>query len=285
MVAAGWLLAKSQWLKPKWLDVANDLTAKILLPVLLFLGSYRYGQPDDVPLTLLAAFYFPMLIIFVALMWLLNKQTNKSPFALCAVYSNNVFLGIPIVSQVVGDAGIRYAFMVIAFHSLLAFSLYYVASSHSLKRSRWQPIINTFKNPIVMSLVLGLSLNKIGLELPQWLLNGLGLISEVALPGALLVLGASLARLRLSNFWQGLLISSIKLIALPCLVYLLSKFVFGLANEITLVLIIFSGCPVGISAYPVVINDGRDGSLVSSAILLSSLGCVVTLPIWLLLLG
>ena len=284
LVALGWGLAKLNWLKPHRCDQASKITAQLLLPTLLFYGSYRYGLPNDAPLTLLAAFYLPMLVIFAVVMWFNRHKTNHPAFALSAIYSNNVFLGVPIVTHVIGEAGLKFAFMVIAFHSLLAFSLYYLASAKQPSASRWQPLVNTLKNPIVLSLVLGLLFNRSGIVLPELVLSGLSLVSQAALPGALLVLGASLARLSVSHHRSGLIIALIKLISLPLAVLAMARLVLGLSDQITVVLIILSACPVGISVYSVVAGDGRDPALVSSAILLSTIGCVITLPLWLMML-
>lgn len=281
LVAMGWLLSGLSWFSARLSEGASELTANILLPSLLFYGTYQHGLPDDVPLSLLAAFYIPMLMLFTVMLWWRRQQANRSAFALAGIYSNNVFLGLPIISHVVGDSGLSYAYMIIAFHSSLAFSLYYFSSSRQNQVSRWHAIIKTFKNPIVMSLVLGMLLNFSGLQLPAPGISVLNILSEAALPCALFVLGASLSRFRLVDYRQGVAIAAIKLIGLPLLILLMARGVIGLSEPAILVLIILSACPVGISAHPVVVGDGRDGSVVSSAIVLSSIASMVTIPVWL----
>lgn len=285
LVATGWALAKLSWFGSRWSEGAGELTAKILLPSLLFYGSYQHGLPADVPLSLLVAFYIPMVVLFTLIVLVKRRQANKSAFSLACIYSNNVFLGLPIIAHVIGETGLRYAFMVIAFHSLLAFSLYYFSSSPQNQASRWHTMVKSLKNPIVMSLVLGLVLNRSGLQLPVAVSSVLAMLGKAALPCALFVLGASLSRFQLSSYRQGAVIAALKLMVLPFLVLVMARGVLALPDEVIMVLIILSACPVGISAYPVVAGDGRDPSIVSSAILLSSLASMVTIPVWLAVLS
>ena len=39
LAAVGWLLARLRWLKPGWIEGAGELTAKLLIPCLLFQGT------------------------------------------------------------------------------------------------------------------------------------------------------------------------------------------------------------------------------------------------------
>ena len=79
---------------------------------------------------------------------------------------------------------------------------------------------------------------------------------------------------------ETLLIVAAKLLVLPACVYGLAVFVFGLPAPATAVLVVIASCPVGVNAAALVQAEGRNPALVSSAILLSSIACAVTMPIW-----
>ncbi|MES2316950.1 MAG: AEC family transporter [Pseudomonadota bacterium] len=165
----------------------------------------------------------------------------------------------------------------IAFHGLAAFSLYYLASqgSHVL-----ESLLNAVKSPIVLSLMLGLACNLIGVALPPAVASVLAMLSAAALPCALLALGASLATFRVLNWTETMTTVVAKLVVLPTFVLGMALYVFGLPAPAAAVLVVIASCPVGVNAAALVQADGKNPAQVSSAILLSSIGCIATMPMW-----
>ena len=65
------------------------------------------------------------------------------------------------------------------------------------------------------------------------------------------------------------------------LAWLLAAFVLQVPTDAQAVLVVLASCPVGVNAAFVIAADGQDTDVVHSAILLSSLACAVTIPLWL----
>lgn len=284
MTGLGGVLARSRVLAPGWQGPLTELTAKVFIPIFLFSGAYRNGIPDTVSWQFLAAFFIPLLLLFVAAAYGLRRGEAGAPRALAATYSNTVFVGIPVLTQAFGPDSLRYAFPVIAFHGLVAFTLYYLASPHAGAGSRLgASLFNAVKNPIVVSLMLGLAANAAQVTLPAPLTGTLALLASAALPCALLALGASLASLRIHRPLETLAVVCAKLFLLPACVLGMALMVFRLPPPATAVLVVIAACPVGVNAAALVQADGKNPTLVSSAILLSSILCVATVPLWIAL--
>ena len=280
MTGLGGVLATTRVLSPGWQQGLNGLTARVLIPAFLFGGAYKNGIPIAISWQFLAAFFIPLVLLFAAAAWGVRRSEVSAARALAATYSNTVFVGIPVLTQAFGPDSLQYAFSVIAFHGLIAFTLYYLAAPHaSGSTPLGASLASAAKNPIVISLMLGLAANAVQLTLPPPLTAMLALMSNAALPCALLALGASLAALRLGSWPQTVATVAVKLIVLPVCVLGLAL-LFGLPMPATAVLVVMAACPVGVNAGALVLADGKDGGLVSSAILLSSLLCMVTVPLW-----
>lgn len=285
LAGGGWALARSNWLAPGWAAGAAELTVKLLLPALLLNGAYASALPDALPLRPLAAFYVPLVSLFLLLAVKGRDQPRSAARALAATYSNNAFVGIPVLVQVFGEDSLRHAFPVIAFHSLAGFCLYYIAARRgSQGASLLRSLRAAALNPIVASLFIGFALNLLGLALPQPITRVLDMLAGAALPCALLVLGASLAGLRSQRIAETAAIATAKLAVLPLLVLLMAKYVFALPPDAAAVLVVLAACPVGVNAALVVRAEGQDPGAVSSSILLSSMACTASLPAWLWLL-
>lgn len=285
LAGGGWAIARTGWLAPGWPGGAAELTVKLLLPALLLNGAYHSALPDALPWRPLAAFYLPLVSLFLLLAFSGGDQARSASRALAATYSNNAFVGIPVLVQVFGEDSLRHAFPVIAFHSLAGFSLYYIMARRghqgaSVLRSLRAAVLN----PIVASLFLGFALNLSGLALPQPITRVLDMLSGAALPCALLVLGASLAGLRPQRIAETAAIATAKLAVLPLLVLVMGFYVLALAPDAVAVLVVLSACPVGVNAALVVRAEGQDSGAASSSILLSSIACMASLPAWLWLL-
>ncbi len=106
-------------------------------------------------------------------------------------YSNNVLVGIPLVSTLLGSESLVFVFAILVFHSLILFSLqsFYVALG-SGERVSGAALLKNLANPLIVGLVAGALLNLSGLELPEPFWRLAGWLAQAALPCALLVLGA-----------------------------------------------------------------------------------------------
>lgn len=265
----GCLLARAGWQSS-----LTELTARVLIPVFLFSGAFKNGIPASISWQFLAAFFLPLFAVFLVAAY---GWRPSAPRALAAAYSNTVFVGIPVLSQAFGPDSLQYAFPVIAFHGLAAFSLYYLASP---EKKVLGSLLNAVKNPIVVSLMLGLACNAIGVTLPAALASVLAMLSAAALPCALLALGASLATFRILSWPETIATVLAKLVLLPALVLGMALWVLRLPAPATAVLVVIAACPVGVNAAALVQADGKNPALVSSAILLSSIACIATIPLW-----
>lgn len=276
LAALGSVLAKTRFMTSHWQAGLNELTARLFIPALLFSGAYKNGIAPVVSWQFLAAFFMPLFVLFIVAAYGFGRN---APRALAATYSNTVFVGIPVLSLALGTDSLQYAFPVIAFHGLVAFSLYYLCGAAGT--GLWSALLNVVKNPIVTSLMLGLACNLLALTLPQLVMQILAMLSGAALPCALLALGASLARFRVRSWLDTLLVVAAKLLVLPACVYGVAVFMFGLPAPATAVLVVIAACPVGVNAAALVQAEGRNPALVGSAILLSSIACIATIPLWL----
>jgi predicted permease len=280
LAGLGALLARLPWLRPGWHIGVTELTAKFLIPTLLLGSTWRTGIPPSLSWRVLGAFYVPLALLFVAARYLARRRAGGAATALAATYSNTVFVGIPVLIHALGSGSVEYAYPVIAFHSLVSFSLYHLADGRT--RAGWAaPFLDTLSNPIVAAILLGLALNLGGMAPPPLLAEVLDIVGRATLPCALLALGASVASLKLQRWAEACAVVLAKLVLLPLAVMALAVFAFDLPRAVACVLVVLASCPVGINAAFVVRASGGDGELVNSSILLSSLACAATIPAWL----
>ena len=282
-VAVGFLLAKRRYFDAHFLARFSGITFRFFIPCLLFASIYR----AEISLLALArywsGYFVPLLILFAVIALFARPLT-----ALTTVYANTVMVGIPLVVQTWGDAGLNIAVAVISLNSLTLFFTYALFAALRGRGMTAGKLVrdlgNTLKNPIIFSLVIGAALNLLHVPIYGPLVESLALPGRAALPCSLLILGATLAgiplRVQRRDQLQIALICLCKLLLIPYAVYLFAGNVLHLAPQTTGVLVLLAACPCGVNVLPFAQKSAADRQLVSAAIFLSTVIAVVTLPLW-----
>ena len=301
----GFICTKSRWLSKEQLDALSKFAFSISIPAFLFYQMAKAEFSDQVSLQLFAAFYLPVLTCYF-IAFVINYFFYKSEqldqngssdiknsaasavFALSASYSNNVIVGLPLLLAALGEQVIGIIFLIVTFHSALLFALTSIIATRATAKHDEKPfnylgfIKQTLNNPLIISILLGLVVNLLGITLPESLQDSLALIAKPAIPLALYILGASLAFYQVRQELTFISIAcASKLILLPILVFLTSQYMFKLEPFVVTVLVMLSACPTGVNAYLIAATHQTHQQTVAGAIVVSTLLSIITLPLWL----
>jgi len=301
----GFICTKSRWLTKEQLNALSKFTFSISIPTFLFYQMAKADFSDQISPQLFAAFYVPVLICYF-LAYLINyffykknnTQKNSSSsmknsaasavFALGSSYSNNVIVGLPVLLAALGEQALGVIFLIVTFHSAMLFTLTGAITAkaktkyNSNKFNYLNFIKQTINNPLIISILLGLFVNIIGITLPEFIEDSLALISKPAIALALFILGASLTFYKVRHELTFISIACFsKLILLPTLVFITSQYIFKLEPFIVTVLVILSACPTGVNAYLIAVNHQQHQQTIAGTIVMSTLFSVITIPLWL----
>jgi len=290
----GFVTAKLKWLDREQLSGLSKFVFYFVIPVFLFekMATAKIAGQFDIRYFL--AFYLPLIAMFIlalAANYLFHSKHKKqlgasAVFALGASYSNTVIVGLPVLLAALGDQVVSVVFLIITFHSALLFTL---TSLLCLKNNgnEQSSLIHkvgqqTLYNPIVLSISLGLISHFLPIELPKLMLDTLELFGQPAIPSALFLLGTSLAFYRVKEEKFFISFSTfIKLIIFPSLVWLTTQYVFMVPKDVSTILVVLSACPTGVNAYLIAKIQGVHDDTVAGAVVVSTLACIVTIPMWL----
>lgn len=200
IASLGFICAKSQWLSRTQIDALSKFTFYLSIPAFLFYQMAKADLSKQVSPQLFAAFYLPVLGSYGLAMlthYFFNKcksNTNGAAavFALGGCYSNTVIVGLPILLQAVGEQAVGITFLIITFHSLLLFALTSaIAARSSSKYFNWFHFLKqNIKNPLVLSILLGLTFNLLSIELPYVIQDTLALLGKTSHHYSLIYFGS-----------------------------------------------------------------------------------------------
>ena len=269
----------------------------VAIPVMLFRSLAGIDFPEEIPWGFLLAFYGGAFVTYgagmaVARVRFARPLDEQAIYGMGAGFSNTVLLGIPLMLSAFGPGAVLPTFLIIAFHSVTLLPVT-VALIQTGRRGRDDAgvrlaslVLDVLANPIIIGILLGLTANYFGLTLPgpvDWVA---GLIARVAIPCALLALGASLAGYPLvGELEPALLLASLKLIIHPLITWIIAVPVLGLGAPWAPVAIVMAGMPSGAMVYLFGARYETVADVAARTVLVASALSVVTVSALLVLFG
>lgn len=286
LIVLGYVLGWRRWLADEAASGLASITFKLFMPAILFAGIARADLSVGMSPMLPIAYFTPALAVFGVVNLVVHRWLGRaSPLGLAAAYSNNVLVGIPLVTTLLGTESLVYVFAILVFHSLVLFSLQsFYSAFGSGERVRPAALLKNLANPLIIGLLLGALVNLSALALPQTIWRMVDWLAQAGLPCALIVLGISLSRYRLRPSRSSLMLTAIKLGIFPLLVWWFSAWLPGLDHAARSVLVLLAACPAGVNVLAFVVQSD-DTRPVSSTVFLSTVLAAISLPLWMLLIS
>lgn len=296
LIAIGYAAAKTRLITERAGDGLADYVFALAVPALIFRTlSESQAQLTDSPWGYWAS-YFAAAAIAWALSMIIARRVFKRDareavvHGFCSAQSNTVFLGIPLILQAYGDAGAVPLFLLLAVHlplMMTAASVMIEAADSGDAGFRFGPFIKTLAtHPILLALFAGVLAQLFGVRAPQALKPILDGLAASASPVALVAMGLALSRYGFSSDPKAAFVSALlKLVLHPLLVFVFARYVFALEPVFVGVAVLFAALPSGINGYLLAVRYRAGERFASNAIATSTLLSVITVAVWLIVLG
>ena len=177
------------------------LLVLIILPIMVFRTISQYDIDDILQVDYLAVYLLASVLAWVlahqwARRWRGHDGAKSSFMAMGMSGSNSVFVGYPILSQLVGPAADVALALCLLVENLVIFPLTLVMADRRAGQSWSQALrqagASVWRNPILMAIVLGVLCATAGWHLPALLDRTAALVASAAAPLALFMIGGIL---------------------------------------------------------------------------------------------
>ena len=204
--------------------------------------------------------------------------------AQCGVIGNVGFLGVPMLVLLMGEAAIGPVMLVLSVDLIVFGSLIVILVTGSRDGAVSAGILKTvglglLKNPMIVSIVLGLCWSALSVPIPSVMNDFLSLLGGAATPGALFAIGASLASKSAERPFVAGWLSLSKLIVHPAVVAFSALYLFPVQPYDAAVMIAAAALPVAGNVYILAQHYGVASQRVSASILISTSLAVVTVSV------
>ena len=201
----------------------------------------------------------------------------RNHYALMSIFGNTGFIGIPLVSAVLGSQALIYVAIVNAYFNLLFYTFGIWLADGSQSGFSWKNFLNIGNLPIAVTIVLFLW----NVKLPVVITSTIDYIANTTTFLAMVVIGISLARTRLLDIFTEkrlYVFIVLRFLVIPVFTgFLLRMFIKDALVYGTIVLM--AAVPIANLPLMRVEETGGDGTLLSKGIILSTILSLVTIPI------
>lgn len=280
MAIGGLLFQKGLITKEGSKSLANLLLYAVLPCVVV--KSFCVARTPERTSGLLVSFLAALgiLLLAMAVSHLLFKKNPIDDFG--AAFSNAGFMGFPLVAAVQGSEAIFYAAGFVALLNALQWT--YGQSLISGDPGYRSPKA-ILKNPLVLSLLLGILIFCFELPVPAIASDLLAALAALNAPLAMVILGVYLAQTdpkTLFNDPHLYVVAAARLVLIPLLTILVLKLLPAEYAAIATTLVIVAAAPIGSNVAVYAQKLGKDYAYAVRGVCLSTLLSAITMPLLML---
>jgi predicted permease len=293
LMAVGWVAFRLKWLGSEALKGLTNLLLYLVAPAVIIQAFQR--PFDAAQLRTIGIVFVIDLIAFAvtiglarALMnrWVVRDAGKRAALQFGTVYSNAGFIGIPLTQALLGADGVFYAVTYLAAltvyvwtHGISLFGHEHVRPTMKLRR--------VLLNPGIISILIALPLYILGVHIPSPISDVVVHLGTMNTPLSMIVVGVSLAAFSLRTIlsdglvWYGALARNVLVPA----VFVLLLGLLPIDPVARMAILISVSTPVGAMLVIFSLRHDQDAQFATRLLCLSTLLCLVTLPLTLVFAG
>ena len=235
-----------------------------------FMGAYLFGS--------MVVWGLVMVVALIRKASIAEAATESH----VSITGNTGFLGIPMLSMLLGAAAIGPIMMILVVDLIFFMTLFVVLVLASrdgrLRLSAFKIVARGLvTNPMILSIITGVLISASGMHIPDPINDFLEILGSAATPGALFAIGASLAVKSAERVYVAGWLTFAKLVLHPAAVAVTAYVVFRIDPYAAMVMVASAALPVAGNVYIIAQHYGAAPARVSASILISTVLSIFTL--------
>ena len=292
VILTGWLVGYTGYLSRALSDALIHFAYNIAMPALLIVTIAQESGRSLINWRFIVAFGAGSLICFILVFGVMSIRgtrtlASRTMHGMAASMTNTGFVALPVLQAIYGQRAVLPAAIATVFVAVVMFPAAVILlelgkrDSHGSRTAAMVTVKHVVLNPMVISTLIGMFLAVLHLRIPGPVAAYLGILADALTPCALFAigLGLSIDGLR-ANIGQASLLTVIKLVIMPLIVYGLS-IALGLDPLYTIAAVICAAVPTAKTVYILAGEYHCEEMMVASTVSLTTLASVISLVVWL----
>jgi predicted permease len=288
VIALGYWAGRSRFFSEEATAYLTKFVFYFALSAMLFQFAATLSLAEIADAQFVMAYLSASLVVYLlasAAAFLRGRPMEEAAVeAQCAVIGNVGFLGVPMLVMLLGAAAAGPVLVVLSIDLIVFSSLITILITVSRQRRvSWgmlrNVVLGLLKNPMIVSIALGLMWSTYALPVPGPANEFLVLLGAAATPGALFAIGASLATKSAERMAVAGWLAFCKLCLHPVAVAIAALVLFDVEPFAAGVMIAAAALPVAGNVYILAQHYGVAPQRVSASILISTTASIVTISL------
>ncbi len=282
LIGIGFACGKLKLLQQAGVKSINDIVIYIVNPCLIisaFQRDFEAGLLHNFLLALMgAALAHVICLIIASLVFRRQDEGRRKVLRFASIFSNCGFMGIPLLSALLGPDGVFYGAAYLVVFNLLIWSYGQYIMAKGSEGFETKKIV---LNPGVIAVVIGLVFFFTSTRLPQIIMIPVDYMASLNTPVPMLIIGYTLSRFKPSDLLGGfdeIKVYLIRLIAGP-VILLGILYAMGLRGMVLTAVIVSASAPTAALTTMFAIKFGCDEELSARIVSTSTLLSIVTMTL------
>ena len=289
LIIFGILAVKFRILDEHSLGSVSKLVMRMALPAYIFIntaeGATRQGLAESLLVIPLAiALYLMLFLLSLLLEKVFHLKGNRSHvFRAIVMFGNVGFMGIPLVVELYPDTALLYISLFTILDQGL-FWTYGVSLTKPVSDQKEKVSLKNLKNllsPALIAIVGATILVLLNVHLPKLLITTLSKLGASSMPLSLLYIGGMLSMtdvrkvLRCGELYAEI---GLKMLVLPLVFFIVMK-LLNVPADMAGTMTFLTGLPAINMVAMLSKNNGSDGDYAVCAVMMTTIACLITLPL------
>ncbi|MCQ2532481.1 MAG: AEC family transporter [Saccharofermentans sp.] len=250
-IVVGFSLRKSRVIDERTHNALSDVLLRAVLPFTIIASSqYEYSAniARSIVAVALGATAYYVIMLFVIWIFIRNSKWDdniKRVFITMSVFGNTNFVGISIMSGLMGSQGLLLA----AVYNLVFNLFFYTMGAHLLSKGK-NSFYDILINPVSLVSVLSIILFFIR-RLPVFITDTISIVGNMTFPLSMIILGSMLTTVewkKLFTDYKSYIVAASRLVVLPLLMMLalvVARNFVEISGHTLFTLVIMTALPAG----------------------------------------
>ncbi len=288
LIVIGYTARKAKVLDKNLVRGISGFILNVAIPFTVIAGFDRSipktALPDLLSTGLWAIILHSVAIVLSTLAYRKLPDVERKVISYGTVFSNCGFMGFPVVASTYGKIGVMYASIYVVVFQTFIWT-YGVALFSGGKA--WAKLAKALINPGIISVAIGAVLWFLPFDLPVFMSDAIGFMSDLTTPLSMVVVGASLAEVPLKGLaegWELWLGTAARIVLMPLISLGIIK-ILGINDLPAKVAVFLTAMPVAAQSVMFAERYEADVGLASRLVFVTTVLSALTIPLFALALG
>lgn len=269
----------------------SAMSLYILLPLLTFDTFYRNELTVDYLYLFIFSIIITVILIGITVLtgWLMKStKEDISAILLGALFPNSGNYGAPVMLFALGAVAFDYAIVLMVLHGFIisTVGIFIASFGGGATISVKDAIVSIFRIPVIYGAIAGIAFQLGNITIDEKLMDIIQMTGNAAIPVVMLILGMQLAQIKKENFELKNInaVIFIRMIISPVVAMILVLFM-PVDETMKMVFIVLNAMPVAANSTMLAVQFNVKPNLVSFSTLITTLLSLLTIPLFLYLIG